>query len=114
MAFKNRTTEAETSKNEHKALATIRGTLVDVYEGIRYNHLTVNVNRDKVNPKTKKNYYNRLTITADKSINLPNDEAEVIITAEISSFFDRDVNRDKIILSASAVTDTDGAPFEPF
>ena len=114
MAFKKRTTETETSKTEHKALATIRGTLVDVYEGNKYNYLTVNVNRDAVNPKTKKNYYNRLIITADKSINLPNDEAEVIITAEFSSFFDRDVNRDKIILTASAITDTDGAPFEPF
>lgn len=111
MAFKKRTTETATTKNEQKALATIRGTLVDVFEGNKMNYLTVHVNRDEINPKTKKNYYTRLGISADKSINLPDDEAEVIITAEISSFFDRDVNRDKIILTASSITDINGAPF---
>lgn len=110
MAFKKNNT-TKTEKTEHSAVATIRGKLVDVYEGKKYNYLTVNVDRPEVNPKTGAHYYNRLTLTAGKDINLPDGETEVIATGYITSFFDRDVNRDKIVIECTSLTNVEAEPF---
>lgn len=86
MAFKKKN-EQNTSNN---ASFVMVGIIADVFEGEKFNFLTVNVNSENINPKTNKPYYNTFRVKCDKSIALPLDEAPAIIKGQMSSFFNRD------------------------
>ena len=81
----------------------IIGELTDVYEGSKKNYLTVKVEGDEINPKTKQPYYNLLKVTADKDIELYDGGTIVEIGGTISSYFDKAVNRNTMILTAGNV-----------
>lgn len=100
-----RTSKANTNKaaNSNVADFKIIGELTDVYEGSKKNYLTIKVNSDEINPKTKEPYYNLLKVTADKDIELYDDGTTVEIGGTISSFFDKAVNRNAMILTAGNV-----------
>lgn len=108
MAFKKNTT---TKKNTTAPVATavnlatfeMTGTISDVYDGKKYNYVTLNVDSENINPNTNKPYYNTFRIACDKSIALPFDEAPATIKGTISSFFDRDKQRTEISFYAQSV-----------
>lgn len=96
------TSKANTNKvtNSNVADFCIIGELTDVYEGSKKNYLTVKVESDEINPKTKQPYYNLLKVTADKDIELYDDGTIVEIGGTISSYFDKAVNQSTMILTA--------------
>lgn len=102
-----RTTKANTNTNKavNSNIADFRivGELTDVYEGNKKNYLTIKVEGDEINPKTKEPYYNLLKVTADKDIELYDDGTIVEIGGTISSYFDKSVNRSAMILTAGNV-----------
>lgn len=89
--------------NSNVADFCIIGELTDVYEGSKKNYLTIKVESDETNPKTKQPYYNLLKVTADKDIELYDDGTIVKIGGTISSYFDKAVNRSTMILTAGSV-----------
>lgn len=99
------TSKANTNKvaNSNVADFKIIGELTDVYEGSKKNYLTIKVESDETNPKTKQPYYNLLKVTADKDIELYDDGTIVEIGGAISSYFDKAVNRSTMILTAGNV-----------
>ena len=110
MAFKKKTTttkEKTTEKAINGATFTMCGVVSDVYEGKKYNYLTVNVDGDNINPKTGKPYYNTFRVQCEKSVALPLDESPATITGRMSSFFDRDKQLTEYTFIADAVTLTD-------
>ena len=99
------TSKANTNKAENSNVADFKiiGELTDVYEGSKKNYLTIKVEGDEINPKTKQPYYNLLKVTADKDIELYDDGTIVEIGGTISSYFDKAVNRSTMILTAGNV-----------
>ena len=81
----------------------IRGTLTDVYEGKKNNYLTIKVNGENTNPKTNEPYYSSIKVTASKEIELYDDGTVIDVTGSITSYFDKDVQRTSIILTARNV-----------
>ena len=100
-----RTTKANTNNTgtTNAADFNIRGTLTDVYEGKKNNYLTIKVNGDNVNPKTNEPYYSVIKVTAAKDIELYDDGTVIDVTGAISSYFDKDVQRTSLILTARNV-----------
>ena len=106
-AKKNETKANTNEKNVNEnARATFFGKAVDVIEGKKYNYLKVHADRTKINPKTNDPYYDEFSIKFDKSIELPNEECYVSITATLSPFYDKDrqctiivIEGDKIVVS---------------
>lgn len=110
MAFKkNTTTKKNTNAPAPVATAvnlatfTMMGTIADVYDGKKYNYITINVDSENINPKTGKPYYNTFRVACEKSIALPFDEAPATVSGTISSFFDRDKQRTDISFYAESV-----------
>lgn len=109
MAFKKKTeAKAQTTKSTNNATFHIQGNVVDVFEGKKYNFITVNVDSENINPKTNKPYYNTFRIACPKSMELPLDEEPAIITGTFSSFFNRDKQCTEISLTADEIS------FDPF
>lgn len=102
-----RTTRVQTqarSENTHKATVTIHGILSDVYEGKTNNYLTIKVNRDDINPKTKEPYYDNIKVTATRDIELFDDGTEVEIVATIRQYFDSVISRSTMYIVADSVS----------
>ena len=102
-----RTANAQTQarpENTHKATVTIRGILSDVYEGKTNNYLTIKVNRDDINPKTKEPYYDNIKVTAAPDIELFDDGTEVEIVGTIRQYFDSAISRSTMYIVADSVS----------
>lgn len=98
MAFKKTNSTANT--NEVNAVATFNGTLKDVFEGKTRNYATIRTMRG--------NYYDDFSVSFDKSYELPDGEMNCEVKAEISTFFDREINRSKTIFTGLSLTPIDG------
>lgn len=100
-----RTTNGNTKvENTHKAVVMIRGILSDVYEGKTNNYLTIKVNRDDMNPKTKEPYYDNIKVTAAPEIELFDDGTEVEIRGTIRQYFDCAISRSTMYIVADSVS----------
>lgn len=97
MAFKK--VNKVNNSNEVNATATFNGTLKDVFEGKTRNYATIRTMRG--------NYYDDFSVSFDKSYELPDGETECEVKAEISTFFDRDINRSKTIFTGISLTPID-------
>lgn len=93
-------TNSTATNNEVNAIATFNGTLKDVFEGKTRNYATIRTMRGK--------YYDDFSVSFDKSYELPDGETECKVKAEISTFFDRDINRSKTIFTGISLTPVDG------
>lgn len=97
MGFAKKNTKVENEVNiNNNAVVKLTGTLIDVYEGDKFNYAKVRCNRTKKNGKTGDFYYDEFSVKFDKSIGLPNEETKVEINGYISSFFNRDIERTQI------------------
>ena len=103
MAFKKNTTakantteKANTTQPANLATFIMTGIITDVFDGKKYNYVTINVDSENINPRTNKPYYNTFRIACEKSLALPFDEMPATITGTISSFYDRDRQRTEI------------------
>lgn len=90
MAFSKKISVNETGDTVN-AIATLNGRLVDVYEGEKRNYATIRTQRGK--------YYDDFSVSFDKSVELPDGETPCQVTAEISTFFDKTINRSKTVLT---------------
>lgn len=102
-----RTNKAQTqvkAENTHKAVVRIHGILSDVYEGKTNNYLTIKVNRDDINPKTKEPYYDNIKVTATPDIELFDDGTEVEIVGTIRQRFDTAISRTTMYIVAVSVS----------
>ena len=108
MAFKKKATKTEEITSKNNARFEMSGNIVGVFEGEKYNFITVNVDSENLNPKTNKPYYNTFRIACPKSMELPIDEEPAIITGTFSSFFNRDKQCTEISLTADEIS------FAPF
>ena len=98
-------TKAITKANtNHKATVSIVGILTDVYEGKTNNYLTIKVNREDINPKTKEPYYDNIKVTATPDIELFDDGTEVEITGTIRQYFDSAISRSTMYIVADSVS----------
>lgn len=98
-------TQANTKAvNTHKSAVTIRGILADVYEGKNNNYLTIKVNRDDINPKTKEPYYDNIKVTATPDIELFDDGTEVEVAGTIRQYFDSAISRSTMYIVADSVS----------
>ena len=95
---KNESTNTNTVNRNDNAVVSITGKLVDVIEGKKFNYAKILADRTAINQRTNKPYYDEIAVKFDKSITLPNDESDVSVTATISTYFDRDINRMLIVL----------------
>lgn len=91
--------------NTGTATFNVVGTLTDVYEGKNNNYLTIKVNRDDVNPKTKEPYYDLIKVTASPDLELFDDGTEIAISGTIRSWFDSEAKRTLLILTADTVSE---------
>ena len=98
MGFAKKNENTNTVSRNENAVVSISGKLVDVIEGKKFNYAKIRADRTAINPRTKEPYYDELSVKFDKSITLPTDECDVSVTATISTYFDRDINRMLIIL----------------
>lgn len=73
-----------TGTQGHSTAFAMVGTITNVYEGKKYNYITI-----KVHP-TGEQYYNNFTVTAPTDIELYDDGTDVSITGVINSFFDKE------------------------
>lgn len=92
------------AENTHKAAVMIRGILSDVYEGKNNNYLTIKVNRDEINPRTKEPYYDNIKVTATPDIELFDDGTEVEIEGTIRQYFDSNISRSTMYIVADSVS----------
>lgn len=101
MARTQRTTRVQDNNN----LATVHivGELSDVYEGKERNYLTIKVNRDDINPKTKKPYYDNIKVTADVSLELFDDNTVVEIDGVLRQYFDTKLSRSTLFVVANSI-----------
>lgn len=77
--------------SEGNAIATLTGTLKEVYEGEKYNYATIRCMRGK--------YYDDFNVSFAKSVELADGECECEVKAELSTFFDKNINRSKTVLT---------------
>ena len=99
MGFAKKNESRNTVNRNENAIVSISGKLVDVIEGKKFNYAKIQADRTAINPRTNMPYYDEISVKFDKSITLPDDECDVIVTATISTYFDRDINRMLIILN---------------
>lgn len=81
----------------------IIGILSEVYEGKNNNYLTIKVNRDDINPKTKEPYYDNIKVTASPDIELFDDGTNIEVTGTVRQYFDTQTNRSIMFLVADNV-----------
>ena len=99
------TSKSNTNKAEKSNVAEFKiiGELTDVYEGSKKNYLTIKVESGEINRNTKQPYYSLIKVVADKDIEIYDDGTIVEIGGTISSFFDKGVMRNLMILTAGKV-----------
>ena len=99
-----RTTKTNTkAETNHGATFKVVGELSEVFEGKNNNYLTIKVNREDINPKTKKPYYDAIKITASPDIELFDDGATVEVVGTIRTYFDSNISRMTTYLVADSV-----------
>lgn len=103
MARTKKTNEVAKVTTNHSCSCHIVGELTDVYEGKTANYLTIKVNRDEVNPKTKEPYYNLYKVNAAKDIELYDDGTIIEVSGTIATFFDKEINRTTMYIVADTV-----------
>ena len=96
MGFAKKNTN--TASRNDNAVVSITGTVVEVVEGKKFNYAKIRTDRTAIDQRTNKPYYDEISVKFDKSIKLPDSECDVSVTATISTYFDRDINRMLIIL----------------
>ena len=101
MARTQKTTKVQ--DNDNIATVHIVGELADVFEGKERNYLTIKVNRDDINPKTKKPYYDNIKVTADASIELFDDGTTVEIDGVLRQYFDTQLSRSTMYVVANSI-----------
>ena len=101
MARTQKTTKVQ--DNNNFATVHIVGELADVFEGKERNYLTIKVNRDDINPKTNKPYYDNIKVTADASLELFDDNTVVEIDGELRQYFDAQLSRSTMYVVANAI-----------
>lgn len=101
-----RTTKASTKADtNHGATFKIVGELSEVFEGKNNNYLTIKVNREDINPKTKKPYYDAIKVTASPDIELFDDGTTVEVVGTIRTYFDSNISRMTTYLVADSVSE---------
>lgn len=98
MGFTKKNENTNTVNRNENAVVSISGKLVDVIEGKKFNYAKIRTDRTAINQHTNKPYYDEISVKFDKTITLPSDECDVSVSATISTYFDRDINRTLIIL----------------
>lgn len=101
MARTQKTTKVR--DNNNLTAVCIVGELVDVFEGKERNYLTIKVNRDDINPKTKKPYYDNIKVTADASLELFDDGTIVEIDGVLRQYFDTQLSRSTMYVVANSI-----------
>lgn len=79
MVRKNNT-QANTNKNACTATATIGGTLMEVYEGEKYDYTKIRVDHDY------DNYYDLFKVACGKSFELPNDGEFITLNCVMKNY----------------------------
>lgn len=98
--------QAKTNKvNTNKGVSAfcIVGILTSVYEGKNNNYLTIKVNREDINPKTKEPYYDNIKVTASPDIELFDDGTTIEAVGTVRQYFDTETNRSVMFLVADSV-----------
>lgn len=98
---KNTTAKTTRAKNSapttrptlHVATFEIAGAIKGVYEGEKYDYVSINVDSENINPKTNEPYYNTFSIACPKSMEIPDDGTEVRILGNVQSFYNKDRQR---------------------
>ena len=98
MGFTKKNESTNTVNRNENAVVSISGKIVDVIEGKKFNYTKIRADRTSINQRTNEPYYDEISVKFDKSITLPDHECDVSVTATISTYFDRDINRMLIIL----------------
>lgn len=99
-----RTAKANTKASiDHIARFSLIGELSEVYEGKNNNYLTIKINREDINPKTNKPYYDNVKVTASPDIELFDDGATVEIVGTVRTFFDSNISRTTTYLVADTI-----------
>lgn len=98
-------TKATKAETNHLSKVSIVGILTEVYEGKNNNYLTIKVDRDDINPKTKKPYYDNIKVTAAPDIELYDDGTTVKIEGSIRQYFDTQLSRSTMYVVADSVTE---------
>lgn len=101
MARTQKTTKVQ--DNNNFAVVGIVGELLDVFEGKEHNYLTIKVNRDDINPKTKEPYYDNIKVTADASLELFDDGTTVEISGVLRQYFDKSISRSTMYVVANSI-----------
>lgn len=91
MARKSKSTT--TRPTLHTATFDIAGAIKGVYEGEKYDYVSLDVDTENINPKTNKPYYNTFSIACPKSMEIPDDGEEVRILGNVKSFYNKDKQR---------------------
>ena len=105
MARTAKNTKATKAETNHLSQVTIIGVLAEVYEGKNNNYLTIRVDRDDINPKTKKPYYDNIKVTASPDMELFDDGTTVKIEGSIRQYFDSNISRSTMYIVADSVTE---------
>lgn len=100
---RTQTTRKALDNNNNLATVRIVGELSDVFEGEERNYLTIKVNRDDINPKTKKPYYDNIKVTADVSMELFDDGTTVEIDGVLHQYFDKRISRSTLFVVANSI-----------
>lgn len=85
--------EPATRPTSHAATFNIAGTIKDVYEGEKYDYVSVNVDSENINPKTNKPYYDTYSVVCSKDMEIPDDGEEVRFIGRVKSFYNKDKQR---------------------
>lgn len=105
-----RTSKANAKANtkaatNHKSSVNIVGILTDVYEGKNNNYITIKVDREDINPKTKEPYYDNIKVTASPDIELFDDGTTVEVVGTIRQYFDSNISRSTMYIVADSITE---------
>ena len=106
MARKNSTKTASkmaTVPTLHAATFNIAGVIKDVYEGEKYDYVSVNVDSENVNPKTNKPYYDTYSVVCPKDMEIPDDGEAARFIGRVKSFFNKDKQRTEYSFYAAKI-----------
>ena len=102
----------ETRATLHAATFNIAGVIKDVYEGEKYDYVSVNVDSENVNPKTNKPYYDTYSVVCPKEMEIPDDGEAARFVGRVKSFFNKDKQRTEYSFYAAEIYGlNDDVPF---
>lgn len=100
---KTKANTSKTRKTLHAATFNIAGVIKDVYEGEKYDYVSVNVDSENINPKTNKPYYDTYSVVCPKDMEIPDDGEEVRFIGRVKSFYNKDKQRTEYSFYAEAI-----------